>query len=46
MADKLLPELQELMAVCQENLYHAQELQKWAYNKSVKLSTNVPNDKV
>ena len=35
-ADKLLAELQELMIVCPENLHHAQELQKRAYNKAVK----------
>ena len=35
-ADKLLAELRELIIVCQENLYHAQELQKRAYNKGVK----------
>ena len=35
-ADKLLTELQKLMTVCRKNLYHSQELQKQAYNKSVK----------
>ena len=35
-ADKLSAELKELMIVCQENLYHAQELQKRAHDKRVK----------
>ena len=34
------------MIICQENLYHAQELQKQAYNKSVKLKSYAPSDKV
>ena len=45
-ADKLLPKLQELMTVCRENLYHAQELQKWAHNKGVNPRSYAPNDKV
>ena len=35
-ADKQAEELRELMIVCCENLYHAQELQKRAHNKKVK----------
>ena len=35
-AEKLSSELQNLMAVCQQNLYHAQKLQKQAHNKGVK----------
>ena len=35
-ADKLSAELRELMIVCWENFYHAQKLQKRAYNKGVK----------
>ena len=35
-AEKLFFELRNLMAVCQQNLYHAQELQKRAHNKGVK----------
>ena len=35
-ADKLSAELRKLMIVCQENLHHAQELQKKAYDKEVK----------
>ena len=34
--DKLSAELRELMIVCQENLHHAQKLQKCAHNKGVK----------
>ena len=34
-ADKLSAELKELMIVCQKNLYHTQELQKWAHNKGI-----------
>ena len=35
-AAKLSAELRELMIVCQENLHHAQELQKPAHDKGVK----------
>ena len=35
-ADKLSAELRKLIIVCQENLHHAQELQKRAYDKEVK----------
>ena len=45
-ADKLSAELRELMIVCQENLYHAQELQKRAYDKRVKPRSYVPGEKV
>ena len=34
------------MTVCQKNLYHAQELQKQAYNKGVKAKSYAPGDKV
>ena len=34
------------MTVCQENLYHTQELQKQAHNKDVKPGSYVPSDKV
>ena len=44
--DKLSAELRELMIVCQENFYHAQKLQKRAYNKGVKSRSYVPGDKV
>ena len=35
-AEELSSELQKLMIVCQQNFYHAQELQKRAHDKSVK----------
>ena len=35
-ADKLAGKLRELMEVCCQNLFHAQELQKNAYDKKVK----------
>ena len=35
-ADELSKKLWELMIICQENLYPAQELQKQAHNKGVK----------
>ena len=44
--DELSAKLRELMIVCQENLYHAQELQKRAHNKVVKPRSYVPGDKV
>ena len=44
--DKLLTELRELMIVCRENLYHAQELQKRAYDKGVKSWSYAPGKKV
>ena len=34
------------MTVCQENLHHAQELQKQAHNKCVKSRSYAPSDKV
>ena len=34
------------MTVCQENLYHAQKLQKWAHNKGLKSRSYAPNNKV
>ena len=45
-ADKLSGELKELMIVYQENLQHAQELEKWAYDKGVKPRSYAPGDKV
>ena len=36
-AEELSSKLQELITVCQQNLYHAQKLQKQAQNKGVKL---------
>ena len=46
LADELSAELQKLMIVCQKNLYHTQELQKQAYNKSVKPKSYSPVDKL
>ena len=45
-ADELSAELRELMIVCQENLHHAQELQKRAHNKGVKPRSYAPGEKV
>ena len=45
-AEELSSELRDLMTVCQQNLYHAQELQKWAHNKGVKPQSYAPGDKV
>ena len=45
-ADKLLMELWDLMTVFWKNLYHAQELQKQAHNKSLKPRTYVYGNKV
>ena len=45
-ADELSAKLRELMTICQENFYHAQELQNRAYNKSVKPRSYTPGNKV
>ena len=45
-ADKLLAKLQKLMTVCQENLYHAEEFQKKAYDKGIKPRSYAPSNKV
>ena len=34
------------MTVCQQNFYHAQEIQKRAYDKDVKPQSYAPGDKV
>ena len=44
--EELSSELQNLMAVCQQNLHYAQELQKRAHNKGVKPRSYAPGDKV
>ena len=44
--DKLSAELRKLMIVCRNNLYHAQELQKRAYEKGVKPWSYTPGEKV
>ena len=46
LADKLLAEVRELIIVYRENLYHAKELQRRAYDKGVKLRSYVPGEKV
>ena len=46
LADKLLVELRELMNVCREKLYYAQELQKQALNKGVESWSYVLGKKV
>ena len=45
-AEELSSELRELMTVCQQNLHHAQELQKQAHDKGVKPRSYAPGDKV
>ena len=45
-ADELSAELRELMIVCQENLHHAQELQKRAHDKGVKPWSYISGKKV
>ena len=44
--EKLSSKFQNLMAICQQNLYHAQELQKRAHNKGVKPQSYAPGDKI
>ena len=43
---ELSSELWELMTVCQQNLHHAQELQKQGHNKEVKPQNYAPGEKV
>ena len=45
-ADKLSIELEELMTIYRENLYHAQKLQKQAHDKGVKYMSYASSDKV
>ena len=45
-AEKLSSELRELMTVCQQNLHHAQELQKQAHDKGIKPWSYAPGEKV
>ena len=44
--NKLSAELRELMIVCQKNLYHAQELQKQAYDKGIKPRSYAFSEKI
>ena len=45
-ANKLAKELKKLMDICQQNLLHAQKLQKRIYNKGVKPQSYAPREKV
>ena len=45
-ANELLAELIELMIVCCENVYHVQELQKYAYNKVINSRSYAPGEKI
>ena len=45
-ANKLAGELRELMKVCYQNLFHAQELQKKTHDKRVKSRSYTPGEKV
>ena len=45
-ANNLSVELKELIIVCRENLYYAQEFKKRVHNKSVKLRSYALSDKV
>ena len=45
-AEELSSELQELMTTYQQNLHHAQELQKRGQDKGVKLRSYAPGEKV
>ncbi len=44
--NELAKELRELIEVCYQNLFHAQELQKRAYDKGVKSCSYAPDKKV
>ena len=45
-AKELSSELQELITICQQNLHHAQELQKQVHDKAVKPQSYAPSNKV
>ena len=45
-AEELPSEFHELMIVCQQNLHHAQELQKRGHNKGVKPQSYLSDEKV
>lgn len=44
--DKLLLNLQKLISICRDNLFYAQEFQKQANLKDIKLKSYISNDKV
>ena len=45
-AEKLSTKLRELMVICGENFYHAEEFQKQAHNKGVKPRSYASDNKV
>ena len=45
-AEELSSKLRELIIICKQNLYHAQELQKQGHNKGVKPQSYTPDKKV
>ena len=45
-ANKLVEELREMMKICCQNLFHAQELQKKIHDKGVKSRSYAPSKKV
>ncbi len=45
-ANELAKELRELMEVCCQNLFHAQELQKRAHDKRIKSHSYAPDEKI
>ena len=45
-AEELSSKLRELMTVCQQNLHHAQELQKRGHDKKVKPQSYAPGEKI
>ena len=44
--DKLLVKLRKLIIICQENLYHTQEILKRAHNRVVKPWSYIPSNKL
>lgn len=44
--NKPVKEMQELISICQQNLFHAQKLPNRAYDKSVKPCSCAPDKKV
>ena len=46
LANELAKNLRKLMDICQQNLLHAQKLQKRAYDKGMKPWSYVPKEKI
>ena len=44
-AEELVKKVKDLMSICQQNLLHAQELQKRAYDKKVKSRSSYASGK-